>query len=156
MNFRLLWMFALVATTLFSCGLNSDGDAAISFLVDGEEQSFSTATGLLAETDSMQFISLSITATTISTDPATMLITILGDLSEGSYTFGQNVTIGYAPNTISEPDQQYEAISGTFTVTSVDQENKTVAGTFSATMGIIPDNSVEIEITEGSFDITYL
>lgn len=157
MNIRLLLCFALIASFTVSCVKTVDPtpDVVFKCKIDDEDASFPASAAVLLQTEMEEFISLTITATTVNLDPSNFTMIVLNEFAVGTYDVTtNNLTAGYVSNSISDA-KSYDAISGSLTISEIDTESGKLKGSFSMVMEFFDDNTIKLDVTEGEFDIPY-
>ncbi len=129
--------------------VSSDDNNTFFAKVDGEEFVEDAINGTYTDLAGMTTIAVVATKNNLET----MSVTLPGDVIPGTYDFAS----------LSIPNAQYNLGStdinsgtGTVTITTHDAVNKKLIGTFQFTAAPLGGTGTSYEITEGSFDVTYL
>lgn len=133
----------------YGAGLVSPDGNTFFAKVDGEEFVEDSINGAALSLPGMSTISITATKNSLET----IGLTFDADIEPGDYSFS-GLSTPLAQYNLSFTDSNLG--EGTFTITSHDKENKRIIGTFLFTASPLFGGTQSYEITEGSFDVTYL
>ena len=152
---NLIFSLSLLVACMAALSCNKDGDDqqcdsdgdCFTATVGGESFVSDNVTGTL-----VFFGGLSIGATAGKTDPRTFGL-VLTATTAGTYTFGSgDVAATYSPAALSS-SVIFSASSGSLTISQHDTAARHISGSFSFEGADAEGNPVEV--TDGSFDLTY-
>ncbi|PSG88565.1 DUF6252 family protein [Aurantibacter aestuarii] len=139
---------------LFQDGVGSSNNSNTFFAkLDGVEFVEDAANAILSNFSGQQILTIN----GFKNNGESLSLSIDGDIAPGTYSFdgfGNFTNTGQYVG--DDPSEVYNA-NGTFTIISHDTTNNTISGTFSFIAEEFPQvpGSVNIDVTEGAFSVTY-